>query len=67
MNQPNKTTYPVILEEDHISEILRISKLIVHEIMNTPEFPLNRIGERLKRVRREAFLAGKKIKPKMDT
>lgn len=57
MKQLNHVAYPVVLEVDHVAEILGVSKRIAHEIMNAPGFPLIRLGERLKRVQREAFFA----------
>jgi excisionase family DNA binding protein len=48
------TDYPLILNADHIAEIMGVSRRIAYEMMEYKGFPLVRIG-RLKRVNREAF------------
>jgi len=46
--------YPMILQAQHIQEILGVSKPTAYELMEQQDFPLIRIG-RLKRVRKEDF------------
>ncbi|WP_075982951.1 helix-turn-helix domain-containing protein [Bacillus massilinigeriensis] len=46
--------YPLILNVSHVAEILGFSKKATHELMNSDDFPLLRIG-RCKRVTKEAF------------
>jgi excisionase family DNA binding protein len=46
--------YPLILNADHVAEIMGVSKRIAYELMEYKGFPLIRVG-RLKRVNREAF------------
>lgn len=48
------TGYPIILNANHISEMLGVSKQVVYEMMQHPEFPLIKIN-RFKRVNRDAF------------
>lgn len=48
------TDYPLILNADHVAEIMGVSKRIAYELMEYKGFPLIRVG-RLKRVNREAF------------
>lgn len=46
--------YPLILNAEHIAEIMGVSKRIAYELMEYQGFPLVRVG-RLKRVNRDAF------------
>ncbi len=46
--------YPLVLQVDHIAEILGVSKRVAYEVMERKGFPLVRVG-RLKRVNRDAF------------
>lgn len=47
--------YPIVLNVDHLEEILGISKRVAYELMDQTDFPTIRIGDRLKRVNRDAF------------
>lgn len=51
----NIEDYPMVLNVDHISEILSISKRMAYEVMNNKEFPLIKGVGRCKRVERGAF------------
>ncbi|MET3291827.1 UNVERIFIED_CONTAM: putative DNA-binding transcriptional regulator AlpA [Brevibacillus sp. OAP136] len=46
--------YPLVLNANHLAEIIGVSKRVAYEIMDKTGFPLIRIG-RCKRVSREAF------------
>ena len=46
--------YPIILNVDHVAQILAVSNSTVYEIMRHKGFPLINIGNR-KRVLREEF------------
>jgi excisionase family DNA binding protein len=48
------TDYPLVLQVEHISEILGISRRVAYEVMESKGFPLVRVG-RLKRVNRDSF------------
>ena len=45
---------PIILEAEHIAQVLGISKHSAYELMKRKGFPVLKIG-RLKRVNRDAF------------
>jgi excisionase family DNA binding protein len=47
--------YPIILTVNEIMEILSISKRTAYDLMDQKGFPCIRIGEKLKRVNRDAF------------
>ncbi|MEK3977873.1 helix-turn-helix domain-containing protein [Psychrobacillus sp. FSL K6-2836] len=50
----NVEDYPMILNAEHIAEILMISKPTAYELMEQTSFPLIRIG-RSKRVLKDKF------------
>lgn len=49
-----KTDYPLVMEVDHVKEILGVSKRRAYEIMDIDGFPLIKLG-RNKRVYRDRF------------
>ncbi len=50
-----KEDYPLILTVKEVMEILSISKRTAYDLMDQEGFPCIRIGEKLKRVNRDAF------------
>lgn len=50
-----KEDYPIVLTVKEVMEILGIGKRVAYELMDQPGFPLVKIGDRLKRVNRDAF------------
>jgi hypothetical protein len=55
MKIKEKEDYPMVLTAQHIQEILGVGKRIAYELMDRPDFPLVRIGKKLKRVARDDF------------
>lgn len=50
-----KEDYPLVLTVNEIMEILGIGRRVAYELMDRPDFPCIRLGDRLKRVNRDAF------------
>lgn len=50
-----KEDYPLVLTVNEVMEILGIGRRKAYELMDQPGFPCIRIGEKLKRVNRDAF------------
>lgn len=50
-----KEDYPIVLTVKEVMEILGIGKRKAYELMDQPGFPCVKIGEKLKRVNRDAF------------
>jgi excisionase family DNA binding protein len=49
-----KEDYPMVMQVEHVAEVLDISKRVAYELMERQDFPLIRVG-RLKRVNRDSF------------
>lgn len=50
-----KEDYPIVMTVNEVMEILSIGKRVAYELMDTTDFPTVKIGDRLKRVNRDAF------------
>lgn len=47
--------YPLVLTASHVAEIMHVSRSTAYELMERKDFPAMQIGERGKRVGRDAF------------
>jgi predicted DNA-binding transcriptional regulator AlpA len=52
-----KNDYPLVLNAKHIQEILGVGRRVAYELMDRNDFPLVKIGEKLKRVNRDDFFS----------